>query len=124
VEKNLEIKIDIAKNRCIMSPSGSLPDDQVKQVIDRVIAELSKLKPGFDMVVDIRHAKVATPKVSEEMKRITVFCLENKCRRVIRVVGDSVITQMQLDRHGKEIGLGSGGTAASLEEAERILDTK
>ena len=118
-----DIKIDVPKNRCITVLSGFIQEDEAKQIVDKYIAELSKLKPGFDVIADISGAKPATAKAAEEIRRIQTYFVEHGVNRVIRITGDAVLTQMQLDRVAKEVGF-AANTATSVEEAARILDGK
>src|SRR5437762_12461722 len=84
---------------------GYLGDDEVVAAVDRVIAEIGRLDPGFDAITDIRHFKPGSPKVAEELMRAQRAYKARSVRRLIRIVGESVVAKMQFQRTGKEIGL-------------------
>jgi hypothetical protein len=119
----VDIRANVAKNRLYMSFAGFFQDDEIKQIVDKIMAETLKLKPGFDAVVDISNAKPATPQGVEEIKKVQAFSLQHGVKRSIRVVGEAVLAQSQLDRGAKNTGL-DAGLASSIEEADRILDGK
>lgn len=119
----IDIRADIVKNRLYLVLIGFFQDDEVKAASDKCIAEASKLKPGFDVINDISQFKPATPKGADEIKRTQLFVKQHGVKRVIRIVGDAVITQAQFSRQEKEAGY-NADTAATLTEAEKILDGK
>jgi hypothetical protein len=119
----IDIRADVARNRLYLVLIGFFQDDEVKTASDKCIAEASKLKPGFDVINDISQFKPASPKGAEEIKRAQLFIKQHGVKRVIRIVGDAVITQAQFSRQEKEVGY-NADTAATLAEAEKILDGK
>jgi len=120
----VDVHANAAKNRLYMALEGFFSDEEAKEIADKGISEVSKLKTGFDIVNDIRGFKPTSPKGADEIKRGLVFCKQQGLRHVIRVVDESaVIGQGQFARQAKEIGQNSE-TATSVEEADRILDAR
>lgn len=119
----VDIRADVAKNRLYLVLGGFFADAEMVPIVDKCIAEAKKLKPGFDVINDISEFKPATPKGADEIKRAQIFVKENGVRKVIRVVGEAVLTQAQFDRQGKSAGY-AADTASTVAEAEKILDGK
>ena len=119
----IDIRADVAKNRLYLVLIGFFQDDEVKVASDKCIAEATKLKAGFDVINDISQFKPASPKGADEIKRAQLFVKQHGVKRVIRIVGDAVITQAQFSRQEKEAGY-NADTAATLADAEKILDGK
>jgi hypothetical protein len=114
-----DIRADTAKKRLYLILAGTFEDGEMKQVADKTIREVKKLKPGFDIINDISDCKPATIKGIEEIKRAPVAIKEGGVRRVIRIVGQSV-TEGQFVRKSQEAGY-DADTAPSIVEAEKIL---
>lgn len=119
----IDIRADVAKNRLYLVLIGFFQDDEVQVASDKCIAEATKLKAGFDVINDISQFKPASPKGADEIKRAQLFVKQHGVKRVIRIVGDAVITQAQFSRQEKEAGY-NADTAATLADAEKILDGK
>ncbi len=119
----VDIHADVAKNRLYMILGGFFQDEEVEKAVDKVMEEVNKLKPGFDVINDISEFKPASPKAAEEIKRGQLFVVQNGMRKTIRIFGESVIAEAQFDRQSKASGY-KADTAASIAEAERILDGK
>jgi len=114
------VKADVAKNRLYLSAEGFLTPEQNQESGDRVIAELNKLKPGFDMITDLSKMEVTTQEGLQTFARLSKsFEAMNRKRSI--VVMDDAIARMQIGRTGRETGR-QAEYAASVEEAERILD--
>lgn len=113
-------RADVEKNRLYLVAKGFMTDDQMKAACELDIQELKKLKPGFDVISDVFELKAATPEGSEEIARVQKAFNEMGIGRNIIIIKDP-ITQMQIERKGKESGVGHEH-ASSVEEAERMLD--
>lgn len=124
MESKTEIRADTAKNQLYMVLCGIYGAEEMKQVADKGITESRKLKPGFDVINNIREFKPTTSVWSGKLKRLQVFLNGRGVNRVVRILGDSTIQQSQLARSAKEIGAYTADTAASPEEAERLLCVK
>ncbi len=117
-----EIHAKLATNRLYLRMNGIMSDDDAQKVADRVIQEIQKLKPGFTIINDIRDLKPTTPTATEHLRRAQEASVKRGSGRVIRVVGDQAITQMQWNRTLKTTQRGGAETATTVEEAERMLE--
>jgi hypothetical protein len=118
------IRADVMKNRLYISIKGFMTEEDAVTISDKASAEMRKLRPGFDVINDIRELKPASPKASKFYARQLDVAKEVGIGRVVRVVGDQVITKMQLTKALKDTVGVVALTAASVEEAESLLDKK
>ena len=116
-----EIKTDVSKNRLYLRLSGFFKEDEVKEAIDGILKAVEELGPGVNAISDISDFKPASPKVAGLMLGAQKKLKEKGLGKVIRVTGSNVLGKKQFERTGKEAGY-SADTAATVEEAERILD--
>jgi hypothetical protein len=98
-----------------------MTDEDAKRVADLIIAEIQKLRPGFAVINDIRELKPTSQTASDHMRRAQEASVQHGSGRVIRVVGDQVVTQMQWNRTLKAVQGSGAEIAATVEEAERML---
>jgi hypothetical protein len=117
-----EIRADVPRNRLYMRLTGFMTEADARRVADTLIAEYEKLRPGFVIINDIRDLKPTTPAASEQMRRAQEAAVKHGFSRAIRVIGDQVITHMQWSRTLKAAHGRDAETAATMEEAERLLD--
>lgn len=115
------VRADTAKNRLYITLRGFLTDSEVKAAADTVIAEASKLRPGFDAINDITTFEPVSPEGTAEMVRAQQFVKTHGVRRIIRIQPQPSLGGLQLRRKAKEIGY-EADTATSIEEAEKLLD--
>jgi hypothetical protein len=101
-----------------------MSDDEARNVADRIIVEIRKLRPGFAIINDISELKPASPAATEHLRRAQEASVSKGCGRVIRVVGTQAITQMQWSRTLKAAHHGGAETATTFEEALEMLDKK
>ncbi|MDY7031865.1 MAG: hypothetical protein SVY10_08140 [Thermodesulfobacteriota bacterium] len=118
----LEVRSDIFKNRLYMKLEGYFTDGEVKEAADKVIKEVDKLKPGFDIINDISTFKPASPKGINDIQKAIKYCSDYGLKRAMRIAPSSYFAASQFSRISKEVGGYDVETVASLEEAERILD--
>ncbi len=117
-------KIDAAKNRIYIVMEGFLTDAQVKEGADGVIANVAKLRPGFDVINDISKFKPTSPAGTQDIGRVQQFIKEKGPRRIIRVVVEGV-AKGQLSRTATSVAHydKDADTASSVAEAERMLES-
>jgi hypothetical protein len=117
-----EIRADGPRNRLYLRLAGFMTDDDAIRVADTIIAEIQKLKPGFAVINDIRELKPTSQTATDQMRRAQEASVKHGSGRVIRVVGDQVVTQLQWNRTLKGVQGRGAETAATVEEAERMLE--
>jgi hypothetical protein len=116
-----EIRADRPMNRLYLRMAGFMSDDDARRVADTIIAEVQKLQPGFAVINDIRDLKPTTQTATDHMRRAQEASFKHGSGRVIRVVGDQVVTQIQWNRTLKAVQGSGAETASTVEEAERML---
>jgi hypothetical protein len=118
------IYANVSKNRLYLILHGFFTDDEVHKSITRTIAEIKKLRPGFDIINDISDFKPATPVGAEDIKQAQLFAKEHGAKRIIRVLGKdkiaSTISAMQFSRTSRIAGY-EADMVATVEEAEKLL---
>ena len=117
---NYEIKSDLSKNRLFVTLSGFLTDEQMKTAADMVISETKKLKPGFSVINDISNFQPASKAGTEEIQKAQIFVKNNGAGRIVRIVKDNALANMQFSRVTKTAGY-NVDEATSVEEAEKLL---
>lgn len=116
-----EVRVRPGRNRLYFIMRGSITEADAKAAADLLLAEVRKLRPGFDTISDISGLEPLTAEALEHIRRINSHLLALQRGRLIRVVGKSVNAAVQFERMSKSHGY-SAELAFSLEEAERILD--
>ncbi|MEW6516702.1 MAG: hypothetical protein AB1439_07365 [candidate division FCPU426 bacterium] len=120
------VKVDQAKNRLYLILEGFFSEAEAKSAADEVIVQARKMKPGFSVVNDISKAQPFSEEGTAHIQRAQSFLQQQGVGRVIRVVeARNILSRMQFERKGKEAGYtASQEVAATLEEADRMLDAK
>jgi len=117
-----EIRADSARNRLYVRMAGAMTDDEARDVAAAIIGEIRKLGPGFAVINDISALKPASEKASEYLRSAQEASVKRGSGRVIRVVGSQAITHLQWNRTLKDTRGAAAETAATVEEAERMLE--
>lgn len=112
---------DVPKNRLYIKVTGFLTDEETREWVDAILQELEKLKPDFDFIADLSAGKAATQEGTKQFNRIYEAFKAKNVRRDILIVKDDII-QMQLQRKARDAGFTKEEYAASIEEAERMLE--
>lgn len=122
LESNVFVKINQEKNRLYLTLKGFVTEQSVDMdtIVRDIQNAIDQLKPGFDIINDIREFKPTSQDTLDNMKRIMAYMETRGLRRIIRVIGGSVIGKMQLQRVSKESY--TAEVATSVEAAERMLD--
>jgi hypothetical protein len=81
-----DIRASPGKNRLYFAMSGRMTDDEIREASDRAIAEMERLRPGFDFVSDIAGLEPLSPVGIEETRRLGRYLIERRSSRLIRVV--------------------------------------
>jgi hypothetical protein len=121
MDASYKVWADVPKNRLYLILKGFMPDEMVKAAADLTIEEAKKLQPGFQVINDISELKPASQAGADEIKRAQAFLGSRGVKRVIRIVKpDNVTAKLQFARSSKDFY--KADTAASIEDAESILD--
>ena len=115
------VKTQVKHDRLYITLAGFFTDAQAKAASDQILAAIDAMPSEFDVITDISECRAATPGGTAEIQRIQIYALAKGARQFIRVVGQRVITQMQLDRASQKTGV-SADYVATIAEAERRLE--
>lgn len=119
------VSTDTGRNRLYVTFTGFFDDDEAEKACAAVLAAARELGAGFAIVTDIADFKATTEAGAEAIAGLQRDLGALGVSRVVRVVGDSVLANMQLSRTAREAGYGPGvrpDTVRSREEAEALLD--
>ena len=114
-----DVRADVVANRLYVTLKGFSSDAEMQSHIQRVSAEVRKLKSGFIMISDISQMKPATPAGTAMLQEIMKLYKQQGIARIIRVVGEDVIAKGQFNRVSKEAGI-PVDYVNTLPEAEKL----
>lgn len=116
-----EVRAIVGRNRLHLLLAGHLEEAEIQAATDAVVADLPRLRPGFDVVSDITGLEPLEEYALVHIRRIHQAIVQKGCRRVVRVVGKSAQAAVQLERISREAKL-EVYLAYSRAEADRMLD--
>lgn len=111
---------DPAKNRLYITVSGHLEGPERQEAMRAIMAEASKLAPGFDIVSDISELHASDQEGFKDFLRTKSALKLRGAGKVIRVV-KIPLSRIQVERISAAAGY-EADTADSVEEADRRLD--
>jgi hypothetical protein len=100
-----EVKADAAANRLYVTLKGFSNDQQMMEHVNRVVAEVAKMRPGFVMVSDISQMKPTTPGGTQALESAMQAYKRHGIAKIVRIVGEEVIAKGQFQRVAKEAGI-------------------
>lgn len=118
-----KLKIDASKNRLYVTMAGFFSVEDMKKWSDETIAMAKKLKPGFDVLIDISQFKPTSPEGTKEIERVQVFFKSSGVRLGAQVVGENVLSGLQFKRMSVISGF-DPANVATLVDAEKLLDSQ
>jgi hypothetical protein len=118
-----KVHADTGRNRLYLTLTGFFTAEESKACGDQTVAATTKLKPGYDVITDISAFKPGTQEVAKDIERVQAHFKSTGARRGVRVVGGNAASSMQFSRLATQAGFTSCN-AATMEEAEKILDAK
>ncbi|MGL1903717.1 MAG: hypothetical protein OCC49_16390 [Fibrobacterales bacterium] len=114
------VKADTTKNILYLSMDGFFEHSGIQEISDAIVRELSKLEPGYGFINDVSQFKPTTEEGVEEIKQLQLRMYNNGLGKVVRVVGESLMSKLQFERKSKEVGY-SADHVQSISEAEEII---
>jgi hypothetical protein len=108
------------RNRLYIVLAGHLEPSERLEAAKAVAAGIAKLRPGFDIVNDLSGLHPTNGQGLKELVRVQAAAKIKGLRSVVRVTGIP-LSRLQLERMAQETGW-EFETAASLEEADALLD--
>jgi anti-anti-sigma regulatory factor len=126
MERNgYNIVADKALNRLNIQLSGTFSIEDALPLINRINAEVVKLREGFDVINDVRELKFVDSKAAKEIKKGTAIMQSKGAKIIIRVVGSS---KFALVTFAKFSNFNNSNMkiyyAPTLEDAYKILEEK
>jgi hypothetical protein len=109
------------KNRLYIKFVGVFNAEEMAAAIPKLNSVVKDLKPGFTVVSDISEYKPSSQETAEQISRGSDNLVKKGMKKLIRVVGESAVAQMQFKRTAQAGGI-QADTATSVEEAEKLLD--
>jgi hypothetical protein len=116
-----ELKTIRARNRLFLRAWGHPTPAGVFDCATATIAELSKLRAGFDVISDVSGLSSLPSRCLPHLDRLTSSLVENRVGRVVRVCGPLPEVILTLERQARAKGY-AAHLATSVEEAEALLD--
>ncbi len=120
----IDVNVDKMKNRIYIQTEGSLNIDEAKELEEAYRKAVRECRPGFTVLNDVAKLQPCLPEVQEILKEITEIASQAGVGRVARVVGDTPIAGLQIDRISKTQSHYHGESFKTIKEAEIYLDEK
>jgi hypothetical protein len=119
-----EVKADSDTNRLYLRLAGFFREADVQPTIVKLEEELAKMRPDFDVVVDISQFMPGSAKAADALRRGGEMVKLRGRRRAVRIAGGIITGFMQFKRMmgGVFAEDESVRYASSVAEADRILD--
>lgn len=92
------VRADRDNNRLIIVLAGFVNTSDAEKVVDGIVVESSKLKPGFDVITDLTKYSLGNLKATKSLHHAMEFLKTRGVRHVVRVVGRSKMALMQFAR--------------------------
>jgi anti-anti-sigma regulatory factor len=89
MEKKFDIRCDTDSNRLYLILDGFLDELTIIELFDLVKKEYAKLKPSYDVIIDMSSFKPVSSSVAERINEIKTFLEQRGSRTIINVSGKS-----------------------------------
>lgn len=116
-----EVKASVGKNRIVIRMAGTVSADDCRAMAAQLISELERLRPGIDLINDVRELAGVPDFPPDAVQASAVALKEKGVRRVVRVVGRQAAVVVAMEKTSRMFGF-SAALAYSMEEAENVLD--
>lgn len=118
------ITADSKQNRLYIELTGVIDKDEAEKILMEIIVAASSLKPGFDVINDMRKMKLGHLSAVGTLHNVIEFLQNKSVGKIIRVVGASKMVFMQFVRATQGFRGYKPIYAKTLEDAEKILKKK
>ncbi|MCK5149148.1 hypothetical protein KAR48_20505 [bacterium] len=116
-----KLESDTYKNRLIITLEGEIDMVQTKKIFFDLVRMLTRMKPNFDIITDLRNYSSGDPNGGVILKRAIETAREHGVGRIIRVVGSSKNAILQFGKYTDKRKDYAVQYVATMEEAEAIL---
>ena len=118
------IHADAAKNTLYLILDGFFGEGEIKNAVAMTYTEVKKLRAGFSVINDLTGFRPTDPKAGDSIKAAQTDLVKLGMKRVVRVVGQNVLGELQFSLRGKQVGYEGNlkvETAGSVADAEKLL---
>ncbi len=119
-----QIDVDTEANRLYAELSGFFEEGEAAETADEFIAGAEQLADGFEMINDLSELQIGDPGAAEQLKRGKRGVAENGLGAVVRIPPTATSGELQYEESGETAEAYDVETAASVTEAETILDNR
>lgn len=119
-----ESRTDMDRNRLYITLKGRITAEESQNVFRQIMADISTLKPGFDVVTDISEFEPVTQREAEALPKVHQALFEKGVNRIVRVVGSELkatVGKIQFERISRQSKV-TAKNFDSLENADRYLE--
>ncbi len=116
-------RVDKVKNRIYLYFRGFMTIERAKELKETYRKAITECKPGFTTVTFAEEYKPGSPEVQDIVEEMTKMAEKAGIRKVARVVGETPLGAMQIDRLAKKNTIYPSRHFRTLEEAEEYLDS-
>lgn len=116
------VRLDSAKNRIYIRFDGFMDKGRAQLLHDAYRDAIAQAQPGFTVVTYTEGYRPGGPEVQEIVTRMVRMAEQGGCRKVARVVGNSPLGAMQINRLAKTETRYPSKHFATDVEAEAYLD--
>jgi hypothetical protein len=116
-----EVKANVGKNRMLIRLAGTVSADDCRTMLGMLETELQRLKPGVDVLNDVRELAGIPDFPPETVRAAADLLIEKGVRRLVRVVGKQAGVVVSMEKTSRVFGF-SAALAYSMDEAEKVLD--
>lgn len=118
------LECDKINNRLLMSLSGQVDRVIAKKMFFDLVKEIHKLRPGFDIITDLRHYDNGDPKAGYILQKAMDTEREYGVGSIIRVVGGSKNAVIQFETFTEKCTDYTVTYVATMEEALDMLNKR
>jgi len=119
---NKSVMIDRVKNRIYIHFEGFMDVDRAQELHDAYREAITQAKPGYTVLTYAERYKPGGPEVQEIVSRMTQMAGDSGCSKVARVIGQSPLGAMQINRLAKGAAAYESQHFRTEKEAEEYLD--
>jgi len=118
------VKYDPGKNRIYLYMEGSHDVQEAKRLYNEYVKAIELARPGFTVLVDVVNYVPGSKEVQEIHKAAAHYAEDHHIGKVARIVGNTPLGGMQIDRIVKHEAEYESRHFFDYEDAEEYLDLK
>jgi nucleotide-binding universal stress UspA family protein len=123
MKTNSTVRVDEDKNRIYLFLEGFHDLDEAVRMREAYREAIASCRPGFTVLADVTRYKPGAAQVQEVHAEAVQLAEDAGVRAVARVVGETPLGGMQIDRIARTEGGYEARNFATYDEAEAFLDS-